>query len=145
VILIAKVATGLVGAALVAGGIVSSQGFIHVRVESQQAAGPHVRLVLPAMAAPIALRFVPRPQLRESTEELRPWLPAIEAAASGLSDAASGPLVQVTEPGRQVTVAKDDGSLVVCVENPGQAVYVSVPLRTVRSAAAVVAERDGPN
>lgn len=142
--LLTKVGAGLLGAALVAGGIVCSQGFIHVRVEAKQADGPHIRLVLPAMAVPFALHFVPGRHVWESAADLRPWLPAIEAAASGLAEAPSGPLVQVSEPGQVVNVAKDGGALVIDVEDPDETVHVSMPLRTLRSAANVIAERDGP-
>jgi hypothetical protein len=143
--LLAKIGTGLLGTALIAGGIVSSQGFVHVRVVEKKANGTHLRLVLPAMAVPIALRLVPSGHLEEAARNVRPWLPAINAAASGLADCPDVPLVEVTEPGQHVSVVKSGDSLVVDVNDRNDIVHVAVPLATVRSAAIIVAERGSPN
>jgi hypothetical protein len=140
-ILLAKVGTGLLGGALLVCGVASSEGFLHVRVEQKRANGTHLRLLLPAAAIPMALDFVPKRHLREATVQVRPWLPVIEAAASGLADTPDGPLVEVSEPGQRVSVVKSGGSLVVDVDDPRETVHVSVPLRAVRSAAGVIATR----
>ena len=142
-ILLGKIATGFLGTALIAGGIVSSQGFVHVRVLEKQKNGTHLRLGLPAMAVPIALEFVPGRHLEEGARNVRPWLPAIDAAATRLADCPDGVLVEVTEPGQHVSIAKSGGSIVVDVDDPGETVHVSVPLATVRSAVNIVAESDG--
>jgi hypothetical protein len=142
--LLAKIGTGLLGTVLVAGGIVSSQGFLHVRVMEKQKDGTHLRLVLPAMAVPIALRLVPDEHLREAAENVRPWLPAIDAAATQLADCPDGTLVEVIDPSEHVAIVKSGGSLVVDVDDPGETVHVSVPLATVRSAADVLARRAAP-
>jgi hypothetical protein len=139
-LLLAKIGTGLLGTALIAGGIVSCQGFVHVRVTEKKQNGMHLRLVLPAAAVPIALRLVPNSRLAEATRNVRPWLPAIKAAASGLADSPDVPLVEVTEPAQQVSVVKSGDALVVDVNDRKEIVHVSVPLATVRSAANVVAE-----
>lgn len=144
-ILLGKVGIGLLGGALVACGIASSQGFLHVRVEEKRANGTHLRLLLPAVAVPIALDCVPKEHLREASAQVRPWLPAIEAAAAGLAGTPDGPLVEVTEPGERVSVVKSGGSLVVDVDDPRETVHVSVPLRAVRTAAGVIASRTDSN
>jgi hypothetical protein len=141
--LLAKIGTGFLGTALVAAGIVSSQGFVHVRVVEKKENGMHLRLALPAMAVPIALRLVPSRNLSEAARNVRPWLPAINAATTRLADCPDGALVEVTGPGQQVSVVKSGGSLVVDVNDRKDTVHVSVPLETVRSAANVVAERGG--
>jgi hypothetical protein len=143
--LLARIGTGLLGTALVAGGIVSSQGFLHVRVLEKHKDGTHVRLLLPAMAVPIALRLVPGEHLREAAEHVRPWLPAIDAATTQLADCPDGTLVEVTQPREHVLIVKSGRSLIVDVDDPGETVHVSVPLATVRSAAGVLASRTGPN
>lgn len=143
-ILLEKIGMGILGTALVAGGIVSSQGFVHVRVAEKQKGGTHLRLALPAMAVPIALRLVPGVRIEQASRQIQPWLPAIDAAASGLADCPDGPIVEVTEPREQVNIRKRGDSLVVDVNDPGERVHVSVPLGTVRSAADVLAERAGP-
>ncbi|HEV2387084.1 MAG TPA: hypothetical protein VGS20_07480 [Candidatus Acidoferrales bacterium] len=144
-ILLGKIGAGLLGGALVVGGLASSQGFLHVRIDEKRPDGTHLRLLLPAVALPVVLECVPRKHLRQAASDLRPWLPAIEAAASGLVDVPDGPLVEVAEPGERVSVVKSDRSLVVDVNDPGEAVHVSVPLGAVRSAASVVATRAGSN
>ena len=95
-----QVVTGLgaTGQALIAGGIVSSQGFVHVRVVEKKENGTHLRLVLPAAAVPIALRLVPSRRLAEAARNVWPWLPAINAAATRLADGPDVSLVEVTEP-----------------------------------------------
>ena len=139
-ILLGKIGTGILGTALVAGGIVSSQGFIHVRVFEKQKEGTHLRLVVPAMAVPIALRFVPSGHLEEAARKVRPLLPAIGAAATQLANCPDGTLVDVIDPGEHVSVAKSGNSLVVDVNDRKEIVHVSVPLATVRSAANIIAE-----
>ena len=142
--LLGKIGTGILGTVLVAGGIVSSQGFLHVRVLETRRNGTHLHLILPAMVVPIALRLVPRERLERAARQVQPWLPAIGAAATQLANCPDGSLVEVTEPDQQVRVAKTDGSIVVDVNDPGEAVHVSVPLATVRSAANVIAGRGAP-
>jgi hypothetical protein len=144
-LLLGKIGTGILGTALIAAGIVSSQGFVHVRVMEKKQNGMHLRLVLPAAAIPIALRFVPNRHLAEAARNLRPWLPAINAAASRLADSPDVPLVEVTEPAQHVSVVKSGDSLVVDVNDRKDIVHVSVPLATVRSAANIVAESGEPN
>jgi hypothetical protein len=141
--LLAKIGTGFLGTALIAGGIVSSQGFVHVRVLEKQKDGTHLRLILPAVAVPIALEFVPGRHLEEAARNVRPWLGAINAATASLADCPDGTLVEVTEPGQHVSVVKSGGSIVVDVDDRHDTVHVSVPLATVRSAANLVADRGG--
>jgi hypothetical protein len=137
--LLAKIGTGFLATTLVAAGILSSQGFVHVHVAEKQKDGTHLRLVIPALAIPIALEFVPARHLQQAASQVRPWLPAIDAAASQLRDCPDGELVEVTEPGQHVSIVKSGGSLVVDVNDTGERVYVSVPLATVRSAADILA------
>lgn len=143
--MLGKVGTGLLATGLIAAGILSSQGFVHIRVLEKQENGTHLRLVLPAMAVPIALEMVPREHLEEAVRQARPWLPAADAAAAVLSDCPDGPLVEVTEPGERVSIVKSGGSLVVDVNDPDERVHVSVPLAALRSTARVLASRAGPN
>jgi hypothetical protein len=140
-LLLGKIGAGFLGTALIAGGLVSSQGFVHVRVTEKKEHGTHLRLVLPAAAVPVVLRLVPRGRLSEAARNVRPWLPAINAAASSLADSPDVPLVEVTGPAQHVSVMKAGDSLVVDVNDRQDIVHVSVPLATVRSAANIVAER----
>ncbi len=138
---VAKIGGWFLGTLLVAGGILSSQGFVHVRVEQQWKNGTHLRLVVPAMVSPIALELVPRHDIADGASQVRPWLPAINAATEGLDQCPDGPLVEVREPGERVSVVKSGESLVVDVQEPEERVHVSVPIATVRSAANVLGKR----
>jgi hypothetical protein len=142
--ILAKIGTGFLTTTLIAAGILSSQGFVHVHVAEKQKDGTHLRLVLPAMAVPIALELVPDRYLDQSASQVRPWLPAIDAAASQLADCPDGTLVEVTEPDEHVTVVKSGGSIVVDVNDTDERVHVSVPLATVRSAADILASHAEP-
>lgn len=139
--LLAKIGIGLLGTALVAGGIVSSEGFVHVRVMEKHKNGTHLWLVVPAMVVPIALRLVPGRHLQQAAEQVRPWLPAVDAGTAQLAKCPDTTLVEVVDPKEHVTVAKSGGAVVVDVDDPGETVHVSVPLRTVRSAVEVLGSR----
>lgn len=142
--LLAKIGTGLLATAIIAGGVLSSQGFVHVRVLEKQKNGTHLRLIVPALAVPAALKLVPGRQFEQAASHVRPWLPAIHRAASVLADCPDGTLVEVTEPSQRVNIAKSDGSIVVDVNDPSEHVYVSLPLVMLRSAANVLASRAEP-
>ncbi len=143
-ILAAKIGLGLLGTALVAGGIVSSEGFVRVSVQEHRSGGTHIWLAAPAMAAPIALRLIPRRRLENAIDNAREWLPAATAAASELEKCPDGPLVEVTDRVEQVNVSKRDGSLVVDVNDPRETVHVAVPLGALGSSLRILAERATP-
>lgn len=138
---VAKIGGWVLGTALVAGGILSSEGFVHVHVEEQRKGGTHLQLVVPAMVVPIALELVPRRNIADAASQVRPWLPVIDAAAKGLGDCPAGPLVEVDDPSEWVSVVKSHGSLVVDVDQPEERVHVSVPIATMRSVAHVLGKR----
>lgn len=143
--LLAKIGMGILGTALVAGGILSSEGFVHVRVVEKHKNGTHLWLVVPAMVAPIALRLAPAQPFQQAGENLRPWLPAVRAGIGQLAKCPDGTLVEVVDPKEHVRVVKSGGSLVVDVDDPGETVHVSVPLDAARDAANVLAERTAAN
>ncbi|MGH9709820.1 MAG: hypothetical protein ACRD37_04675 [Candidatus Acidiferrales bacterium] len=143
-LLLGKLGLGFLGSALVAGAVVSSEGFIHVKVYEKQTDGTHISLVVPAMIVPVTLKFVPNHYLAQGGTELRRYLPVIDAAISGLADCPDGPLVDVTDPDEHVSLVKSGGSIVVDVDNPGETVHVSVPLHATRSAIDEIASAGGP-
>ena len=143
-LLLGKLGLGFLGTALVTGAIVSSEGFIHVKVHEKQTNGTHISLVVPAMIVPVTLKFVPNRYLAQGGTELRRYLPVIDAAISGLADCPDGPLVDVTDPDEHVSVVKSGGSIVVDVDDPNETVHVSVPLHATRSAIDEIAYAGGP-
>ena len=143
-ILLAKLGIGVLGTALVGGAALSSEGFIHVRVHETQP-GPNITLIVPAALVPVALRFAPRQHLAEASRDLQQYLPVIDAAIPALEECPDGILVEVLDPGEHVVVAKSGGSVVIDVNDPGETVHVSVPLRAAQSSIHQIAAANGPN
>ncbi|MHB8412958.1 MAG: hypothetical protein ACYDDI_13575 [Candidatus Acidiferrales bacterium] len=143
-LLLGKIGMGMLGTALVAGAVVSSEGFIHVKVHEKRTDGTHISLVVPAILVPVTLKFVPNRYLAQGAANVRPYLPIIDATISGLADCPDGPLVEVTEPDQHVSVAKSGGSVVVDVDDPDETVHVAVPLHATQSAIDEIASARGP-
>jgi hypothetical protein len=133
-IFFAKLGVGVLGTALVAGAALSSEGFIHVRVHEKQANGTHLNIIVPAAVVPAGLRFVPAERLAEASENIRPYLPIIDAAIPALEECPDGVLVEVVDNDDHVVITKSGGSLVIDVDDRGDNVHVSVPLRAAQSA-----------
>ena len=136
----AKLGIGVVGAALVGGAALSSEGFIYVNVQEKEPGGTHFNVLVPAALVPTTLHFVPNHHLAEASRDLRPYLPAIDAAIPALDECPDGVLVEVVDPGEHVLVTKRGGSIVVYVNDAGETVHVSVPLRAAQSAMHEIAE-----
>jgi hypothetical protein len=144
-IFLAKLGIGVLGSAVVAGAALSSEGFIHVRVHEKRRGGDNVFVIVPAAVVPIAAHFVPRENLREASENIRPYLPVIDAAIPALEDCPDGVFVEVTDSDEHVLVSKSGGSLVVDVNDHDETVHVSLPLRAAQSTIHQIAEAEPPN
>lgn len=138
-IFLAKIGTAVLGTTLVAGAALSSEGFIHVRVHEKQTDGTNLNILVPAALATTALHFVPDRDLG-SCEDLRAYLPIIDAAIPALRDSPDGVLVEVKDATEHVLVTKIGGAIVVDVNDAGDIVHVSVPLRAAQSALHQIAE-----
>jgi hypothetical protein len=132
-IFLAKLGIGVMGSVLVAGAALSSEGFIHVKVHEKQQGGTNVNLVVPAALVPVALKFVPNNHLTEASEDLRPYLPMIDAGVPALVECPDGVLVEVRDNDEHVLITKSGGSLVIDVNDGADTVHVSVPLRAAQS------------
>jgi hypothetical protein len=132
-IFLAKFGVGVMGAALVTGAALSSEGFIHVKVHEKQADGTHINIIAPAALVPIALRFVPGNELAQASRDVREYLPIIDAAIPALEDTPDGVLVEVVDHSDHVLITKSGGSIVVDVGDSGDTVHVSIPLRAAQS------------
>ncbi len=144
-ILFAKLGVGIIGAALVGGAALSSEGFIHVKVHERQPGGTNINLIVPAALVPTTLKFIPNNHLADASENVRPYLPIIDAAVPALNDCPDGVLVEVVDPGEHVLITKSGGSVIVDVNDSGETVHVSVPLRAAQSAIHEIAEANSPN
>ncbi|MFZ0638866.1 MAG: hypothetical protein WA020_15160 [Candidatus Acidiferrales bacterium] len=144
-LLLGKIGIGFMGTMLVGGAIISSEGFIHVKVNEKLANGTHVSLIVPAVIVPLAVRFIPRHNLADASANLQQYTPVIDAAISGLADCPDGPLVEVVDSDSHVTVVKEGGSLVVDANDADETVHVAVPLRATQRAIDEIAAANGPN
>lgn len=143
-IFLAKLGVGVLGTALVGAAALSSEGFIHVKVDEKQANGMHISLIVPAVVVPVALKAVPSHHLAHASAQLRPYLPLIDAALPALARCPDGVLVEVIDPQEHVRIAKAGGSVVVDVNDLDDEVHVAVPLRAAQSALHQIAEANGP-
>jgi hypothetical protein len=144
-LLLGKVGLGFMATILVGGAIVSSEGFVHVKVHEKQANGTHISLIVPALIMPVTMHFIPRHYLRDSSGNLQQYMPLIDATLSGLADCPDGTLVDVVDPDSHVTVVKSGDSIVVDADDPDETVHAAVPLRATKRAIDVLAEANGPN
>jgi hypothetical protein len=133
-VFLAKLGVGFMSAALVGGAALSSQGFIHVSVHQKQPDGHNIMLIVPAAVVPVALHFAPHQQFAEASQDLQQFMPVIDAAIPALEECADGVLVEVVDPGEHVVIAKSGSSVVIDVNDSGETVHVSVPLRAAQSA-----------
>jgi len=134
----------VLGTLLVAGAFVYDMGAIRVSVQGKQPGGENVHLIVPAAVVPLALPFVPDKDLQEAAEQVRPWLPAIEAATEELARCPDGPLVQVTSPHEKVSIVKRGDSLVIDVDDANEKVHLSVPVKLVSVIAGQIARVPPP-
>lgn len=132
-ILLGKIVLGMAGTALAGVGVLCSEGLVQVKVIEKQPQGHHINVIAPALLMPIAAHFVPRQDLGNASHEIQPYLPTIRAALDSLRDADDVVFVEVKENEEHVRVAKSGGSVVVDVDDPGETVHVSTPIRAIQS------------
>jgi hypothetical protein len=143
-ILLAKLALGGLGTIVTAGAMISSEGFVSVRVHEKKADGTHLSIIVPAVVIDEGLQFVPREHLQNASEQLRPWLPTIHAAIDAMRTEKDTTMVEVVEEDQHVTVATRNGAIVVDVDDEGETVHVSAPLRAIDNVVDQIAAA-GPN
>ena len=133
-ILLGKIVLGMAGMALASAGVLCSEGLVHVKVIEKEPRGAlRLNLIAPAMLVPIAVHFAPQRDLARAAREIRPCMPAIRAALDGLRDTDDIVFVEVREPDVRVRVSKSGSSMVVDVDDVGETVHVSTPIRAISS------------
>ncbi len=141
-ILLGKIVLGMAGVGLAGASILCSEGLVHVKVIEKQPQGVHINVIAPAMLAPIAVRLAPQRDLAQAARQIQPYLPVIRAALDGLRDSEDVVLVEVTESGEHVEVAKSGGSIIVDVNDADATVHVSTPIRAISSTVEQLASVD---
>jgi hypothetical protein len=142
-IILAKLGLGLMGTAVVGGAMLCSEGFLSVMVHEKQPGGTNISIIAPAVLVPAVLEFVPNHHLAKASEQLRPYMPIIDAALPALEECPDGVLVEVIDPEEHVLVTKKRGSVIVDVNDADDVVHVAVPLRAAMSALHEIAEANG--
>jgi hypothetical protein len=135
---------GTLGIVVLTGAVVYNTGAIRVDVREKKPNGEHVRLWVPAVLLPIGVHVVPKDKLREASEKVRPWLPTIKAATEELSCCPDTTLVEVESKHEHVRIAKVGDSLVIDVDDPGETVHVSLPIKVIGYTASQLASGAGP-
>lgn len=134
---------GLLGVSVLAGaGAVYQYGVVKVYVEEKRPGGERIRLWVPGVLAPVALKLVPDEELR-LPPEARQWMPVLHTASEELRRLPDFTLVEVKNPREHVRIEKRAGALVIDVVSQDETVHVSLPLRVVTSVAREL-EATGP-
>ena len=141
-ILLAKIALGMAGAAVAGAGVLCSEGLIHVKVVEKQPQGVHINVIAPAMLVPMGMHFAPQRNLAQAARKIQPYMPAVQAVMDSLRDSDDIMLVQVEEPGEHVKVSKVGGSIIVDVDDSDATVHVSTPIRAIAGAVDQIAAAD---
>ncbi len=132
-ILLAKVGLIAVGTAVAGGALISSEGFVHVKVHEKFQGGHNISIVVPATLATTSMHFMPKRHLKEACENMKEWGPTAHAAVEQLEKMDDFTLVEVTGKDQHVKVSKEHGSIIVDVNDPENTVYVSTPLRAIEA------------
>jgi len=141
-VLLGKIALGITGTMLAGVGAICSQGMIEVNVVERQPEVHHVYVIAPAMLVPIATHFIPRHDLGDASQQLRPYMPTIRAAVDQLQATEDFVLVDVKDRNQHVEVQKIGGSLVVDVRDENETVHVETPVRMISSTLEQLAAAD---
>jgi hypothetical protein len=115
--------------------VVAATGVIWVSIEERRPGGTHLRLAVPAILVPVALKFVPRDVWREPAAQAQPWMPVVKAASDELAKCPDGTFVEVRSRNEWVNIAKRGRSLVVDVDDDGDSVHFSFPIYLLGSVA----------
>lgn len=132
-IFLAKVGLVAVGTAMAAGGIISSEGFVHVQVHEKGPEGHNIDIVAPATLLTAGLHFVPKQHLCQASAQMKEWGPVARTAVEQLEEAKDFTLVEVEGKDEHVKVSKTRGAIVVDVDDTGEKVHVSTPLWVIDS------------
>ena len=97
---------------------------------------------VPATVVSVGMHLMPKDQLNHTTEQVRPFLPALREVAKELEKYPNVELVDVTDARDHVRVAMEDGKLRIdAVSWDGDVVHLSVPARVLRDVADELEER----
>ncbi len=128
--MLAKVAAGVLGTAVLAGAYVVHEGAVRIAVDERSAGGKHIHLLVPAALVPVGLKLVPDEKLRQAAAPARPWLPAVRAASQELARMPNADLLEVRDTRDHVRLSKRGRLLVLDVKSTRETVHISFPVKT---------------
>jgi hypothetical protein len=133
--LLANLALGLSATIVLAGAYTMHDGVM--RVDEDHGSGRHVHVWIPAAIVPMAMHVVPRNQLEQAAEQVRPWLPTLLALTKELKKYPNAEFVDVHDAGanQYVRISTHDGRLLIDVDQPDEHVHVACPLAMMRDIA----------
>jgi len=126
-------------AALLLGGMAYNAGAVRVSVKEKRPGGDSIHLIVPAVVVPAVMAVIPDSAFRDIPPEARKHLPLVKLVAAELKDLPDGPLVEVRGPGEEVTIALEDKTLAIDVNDAGDEVHLRIPLGAVESVASRLA------
>ena len=126
----------LLMAATVAAGAAAIYSGGTIAVDVAEESGGGISVHVPAAIAHLALAMVPDRVIEEALEdvsdELEPYLPALQNCWTEFERAPDFVMVEVESRQEHVRVEKRNGKLLVLIENGGDDIRVEVPLKTLR-------------
>lgn len=127
-LIVAKAALGLSAMAAAAGVFVFHQGVIRVDVDEHRNGGSHMHFWVPATVISTGMHFLPNEHLRQTAEQVRPYLPVLREVSRELQKVPEAELVDVTSGADHVRIAVSSGRLQIdSVSEDGDVVHVSMP------------------
>jgi hypothetical protein len=130
-LLLGKIALGMVSTVAVATVYTFREGLITVKVDEYRDGGSHVHLWIPAAAVPMVAHFVPKNQLEHGTEQLNEWLPTIRQLTKELKKYPDAEFINVEDENEHVLIRTENGKVRIDVTGPDENVHVSVPIDTI--------------
>ena len=127
--LVLSLVVGSVSTVAALAAVVYHSGTVDVEVFQQD--GEHVSISVPSTLVTAAVKLVPGRVFADAADEIGPYWPACRAACRELVRAPDGVYVSVTGPDVEVRVAKEDDRLRIDVQDGGDRVHVSVPVKSV--------------
>jgi hypothetical protein len=133
--LLANLALGVGATIVLAGAYTFHDGVM--RVDEDNSNGRHVRVWAPAAIVPMAMHFVPRHNMEQAAEQVRPWLPTLRALTKELEKYPNAEFVDVrdNDGDQHVRISTHNGKLLIDVDQPDEHVHVACPLAVMRDVA----------
>jgi hypothetical protein len=133
--LLANLALG-VGATIVLAGVYTLHDGV-MRVDEDDSNGRHVHVWVPAAVVPMAMHVVPRRNMEQAAQQIRPWLPTLRALTKELEKYPNAEFVDVrdNDGDQHVRISTHNGKLLIDVDQPDEHVHVACPLAVMRDVA----------